>query len=466
MRESPSYPEERREFYQEALSVELTQNGKKLNPPERKPVENIEQFFNILASLEETPVIQRLKDEIVLFNKASMKLELIKNGVSEEKIETLKTLLQSFKFLGLIRPEDLSEMTDTYLREGLEDFVENLRQQVIEIVKGNWPPSVYESGVLSQIPEERDSVMALFNKLSIGIKDLEALFQTEKEKMEDPLTGLPNRLLFQGETVREYMKLSGLNDRRYKSAPILEERRNTNITTSNDRRENNERGTILALFDIDKFKLVNDTYGHNHGDDVIKLVGEKLKEFKKKRKVGATIGRHGGEEFTVSITLYENDGITEEPKEILAEFHDSLRELQLPYPNEEEGMHEPKVSVGATYLEKRHLSTLVAHQMVNLVNAANEAAGNKNIIFESIDDLKSSMEASEFREYTKLASGVVLQELIRRADESLYEAKEGGRNKTYVNEESSQVKDAIIKNHSSEQYKKTVKDLEEILKAA
>ncbi|WP_162048126.1 GGDEF domain-containing protein [Vibrio taketomensis] len=51
----------------------------------------------------------------------------------------------------------------------------------------------------------------------------------------------------------------------------------------------------LAMLDIDHFKSFNDTYGHDTGDDVLKLVASKLRE------VGgnARVYRYGGEEFTV-----------------------------------------------------------------------------------------------------------------------------------------------------------------------
>ncbi|WP_434998694.1 GGDEF domain-containing protein [Vibrio scophthalmi] len=51
----------------------------------------------------------------------------------------------------------------------------------------------------------------------------------------------------------------------------------------------------IAMLDIDHFKSFNDTYGHDTGDDVLKLVATKLGE------VGgnARVYRYGGEEFTV-----------------------------------------------------------------------------------------------------------------------------------------------------------------------
>lgn len=51
----------------------------------------------------------------------------------------------------------------------------------------------------------------------------------------------------------------------------------------------------LAMLDIDHFKKFNDTYGHDIGDQVLKLVASKLA----KVQGGGKVFRYGGEEFTV-----------------------------------------------------------------------------------------------------------------------------------------------------------------------
>ncbi|MCD6586826.1 MAG: GGDEF domain-containing protein [Desulfobacteraceae bacterium] len=50
----------------------------------------------------------------------------------------------------------------------------------------------------------------------------------------------------------------------------------------------------IAMMDIDHFKKFNDTYGHKTGDDVLKVVGTRLKGISGQAKVF----RYGGEEFT------------------------------------------------------------------------------------------------------------------------------------------------------------------------
>ena len=87
--------------------------------------------------------------------------------------------------------------------------------------------------------------------------------------------------------------LTGLYNRKY-----LEEV--TNIITAQSKRTGLKYGVLML--DIDHFKLVNDTYGHDVGDNVIRILAQTLKE--KTRNSDICI-RYGGEEFV--ILLYNCD---------------------------------------------------------------------------------------------------------------------------------------------------------------
>lgn len=72
------------------------------------------------------------------------------------------------------------------------------------------------------------------------------------------------------------------------------------------------RGTplSLAIFDVDKFKSVNDRFGHAVGDDILHMIGEIAKKTKSKNQL---IGRIGGEEFLI---LMPNTSIAEAEKQV------------------------------------------------------------------------------------------------------------------------------------------------------
>jgi diguanylate cyclase (GGDEF)-like protein len=91
---------------------------------------------------------------------------------------------------------------------------------------------------------------------------------------QDTLTSLPNRLLFAD---------------RLEQAVVRSERSRTSMA--------------LMLIDIDDFKLVNDSFGHDAGDKLIKAVGQLIS---KSLRRADTIARLGGDEFAVIIEGIES----------------------------------------------------------------------------------------------------------------------------------------------------------------
>jgi len=94
--------------------------------------------------------------------------------------------------------------------------------------------------------------------------------------LRDALTGLPNRLAFE-----ERAKLEQARYRREKQ-PFC-----------------------LAVWDIDYFKQVNDTYGHKAGDKALHVVGRTLAKLLREVDM---VARFGGEEFVMLLpqTTLEN----------------------------------------------------------------------------------------------------------------------------------------------------------------
>jgi len=85
----------------------------------------------------------------------------------------------------------------------------------------------------------------------------------------DALTGLPNRLLF-----NEHLKQALARVKR-------------------------KQGKLAVMFlDLDRFKLINDTMGHNFGDQLLNNVAERIRQTLRE---GDTVARQGGDEFLVLL---------------------------------------------------------------------------------------------------------------------------------------------------------------------
>ena len=113
----------------------------------------------------------------------------------------------------------------------------------------------------------------------------------------------------------------------------------------------NQRISIsYVLFDCDHFKAINDTYGHQIGDDLIKIIATSLQKCLRK---GDKLYRLGGDEFAAIILNTSVEGVA-----YLAER--CIRVIQV-YPFRDLGIKEPvTISIGIANAEGTDLNELKA----------------------------------------------------------------------------------------------------------
>lgn len=83
----------------------------------------------------------------------------------------------------------------------------------------------------------------------------------------------------------------------------------------------------LVMIDIDHFKLLNDTYGHQYGDECLIKVAGVLKRYA--RRPTDICARYGGEEFVLAFGNSTADAMRPELDKLMEE----IRDLQLPNVN-------------------------------------------------------------------------------------------------------------------------------------
>ena len=188
-------------------------------------------------------------------------------------------------------------------------------------------------------------------ELKKKVTELEAtVVELEKDLIHDKLTGLKTRAFFE-EEARVYFDIA------------------VNTNTARGTRRQKWFGftnVSFIFFDLDHFKAVNDTLGHEAGDEVLKAVAETIRI---SIREGDTAARWGGEEIAVTLV-----GATE--KDALNKAEDIRRQVE-------------------------------------------------GIKFGKYSDLKITISGG----VASAESGALFEDILKRADKTLYKAKESGRNK-------------------------------------
>lgn len=145
--------------------------------------------------------------------------------------------------------------------------------------KGEWSGEIWNRRKSGEVYPQWQTICAILDDSGFVshyvavFSDISAIKHTERELAylahHDPLTSLPNRLLF--------------NDRTAQALAAAQA---------------NKRGCALLLLDLDHFQSINDSLGHNIGDQLLKSVGERLNGVIGE---GVTLARLGGDEFAVLL---------------------------------------------------------------------------------------------------------------------------------------------------------------------
>jgi diguanylate cyclase len=128
-----------------------------------------------------------------------------------------------------------------------------------------------------ELAEQLQTLGAKIKTMEVEAEKNRTILETHRQKaLHDPLTELPNREAY-----------------------------NERASAEVQRWQRYGRPLTIAIFDIDHFKRINDTYGHQAGDRVIKVIGRSIA--KRLREVDFFC-RYGGEEFVALMP--ETDGAT------------------------------------------------------------------------------------------------------------------------------------------------------------
>jgi len=177
---------------------------------------------------------------------------------------------------------------------------------------------------------ERVNIGERILKLEDRLNDQRRLM--EYQAMHDSLTGLFNRRAIQEQA---------------------------EVELSRTARETKPMG--LVLLDVDHFKAINDMYGHQLGDQALRLVASVLAQ---NIRPYDSLGRWGGEEFMVVLP----SATVEEACMVAERIRASVADAHLPLPSGE--TLQLQVSLGVTSSSATHSGSLALDKLVNEADKA------------------------------------------------------------------------------------------------
>mgnify|MGYP000326408763 FL=1 len=313
--------------------IELQLANKKINRSHDEMSVQNELSSIIISSIEIKDMLDKIVDMIqvrldldVVVIVLEQDHELYVPGMEEEQRRAISCVLgDEFKkkVIESIEHTDMSEilrMTQTYIQNNVTDSVQLFtklegKQELPSVVCLPIRNQEERLGTLFVGKNKENTFMDsrafyenIASQISIGVANARLYAKMNDMAIRDGLTRIYNRRHLT-ELLRKY-----LAEAMTKKVPVS-----------------------LALFDIDKFKMVNDTYGHQCGDEVIRYVASLLNRGALKH--GGIAGRYGGEEFVVAF--FEKD--LDETYHIVEDIHNQIRSEEVVY----EGKHiSVRASVG------------------------------------------------------------------------------------------------------------------------
>ncbi|MBI5892719.1 MAG: PAS domain S-box protein [Deltaproteobacteria bacterium] len=174
-----------------------------------------------------------------------------------------------------------------------EEFYKNMWKSIYE--KGFWQGEIWNRRKNGEIFPEYLTIDAIKDDEG-NITHFSSIFtdiaerKRHQEKMEhhayhDALTDLPNRML--------------LNDR---------------LAIALSHAHRNKKTLAVMFLDLDNFKIINDTLGHDIGDQLLQEVAKRLKNCVREDD---TVSRHGGDEFVLVLPNINNEGACKVAQKII-----------------------------------------------------------------------------------------------------------------------------------------------------
>lgn len=256
--------------------------------------ENVEELASLLEQSIIPSICSETDDEISrLFLKINADVNLLFDKEIQAKIEDfIFKRVQRDKKVVIQKTSDISKFV-TLMSQYLNDAITSNgsgSQNVLNIKEKIQSINLTKDGLdeLADLQNELIGAASLIEEEMSAVSSKLKSGKTKVEELEEKVKSLEEEL---NRTKNESMTdhLTGLLTRRAYSNEIRK------IENSYQR---NHSQYAVVFFDLDHFKNINDTYGHDGGDVILKTFAKVLEKCTRENDI---VGRYGGEEFVAIV---------------------------------------------------------------------------------------------------------------------------------------------------------------------
>ncbi len=223
--------------------------------------------------------------------------------VSGSNPEIITEIDEKAKRGDIISPYDINQLCETYLtaedREAKQaEISQELERGMVKALK------FFDQGVKqgSVFADRVGSISSALKEPGSDHNELLDRLMDENKKMLGSSQALKDCMLAARDHIQELTKrLTEISDESLRDGLTgVANRRafNRKLAEAFERAMNERHNLCLVLADLDHFKSVNDTYGHQAGDSILQAFAKLLVE---NVKGGDTVARYGGEEFAIIL---------------------------------------------------------------------------------------------------------------------------------------------------------------------
>lgn len=318
-------------------------------------------------------------------------LTLYREKYGEKDLEKLSPWLNKLKdkdFILIENTEDMDDEVDFYKKELLERGVKSLA--LVPIRDGDKVKAyIGVESILSSKKWTQENIKLLkimVNRLNSAMIQMKSSEEINFMAYNDHLTGLANRFLF-AERVNRAIDLA---------------------------RENSSLLSVIFI-DLDNFKLVNDTIGHEGGDILLKEVAKALVNTVEE---GDLVGRFGGDEFLIMLkNIKDSKSINKMAEKIMKVFSHTFMV------NGQEFSITASAGLASYPLDGSDSETLVKNADIAMYKAKDKGKNRYSLCTENMkeetknnidlsNDLYQALERGEFQIYYQPQIDLLSQEII------------------------------------------------------